>query len=262
MIRVGVGGWTYEPWRSTFYPAGLAHKRELEYASRKLTSIEINGTFYRTQTAASFAKWRDQTPDDFVFSVKAPRYATNRTVLAEAGDSIERFFASGLSELGAKLGPILWQFSAFKRFEPEDFARFLALLPPQLGERRLRHVLDVRHRSFATSEFVALARRHEAAVVFSDTDEFPSFADVTADFVYARLMRSVASEPTGYAEAALAAWAKRAKAWESGAEPDDLPRVGKPAGSKRVQPRDVFVYFISGAKERAPAGACALLSML
>jgi uncharacterized protein YecE (DUF72 family) len=262
MIRVGVGGWTYAPWRSTFYPEGLAHKRELEYASRKLTSIEINGTFYRTQTAASFAKWRDETPDDFVFSVKAPRYATNRSVLAEAGDSIERFFASGLAELGPKLGPILWQFSAFKRFEPEDFERFLQLLPPTLGERRLRHVLDVRHKSFANPEFVALARKHAAAIVFSDTDEFPSFADVTADFVYARLMRSVASEPTGYAAAALQAWANRAKTWQSGAEPDDLPRIGQPVDSKRAQARDVFVYVISGAKERAPAAACALLSMV
>ena len=262
MIRVGVGGWTYAPWRSIFYPEGLAHKRELEYASGKLTSIEINGTFYRTQTAASFAKWRDETPDDFVFSVKAPRYATNRSVLAEAGDSIERFFASGLAELGPKLGPILWQFSAFKRFEPEDFERFLQLLPPKLGERRMRHVLDVRHKSFANPEFAALVRKHEAAIVFSDTDEFPSFADVTADFVYARLMRSVAFEPTGYAPAALQAWAKRAKTWERGAEPDDLPRIGKPVDSKRAQSRDVFIYFISGAKERAPAAACALMSMI
>ncbi|MGH8664301.1 MAG: DUF72 domain-containing protein [Burkholderiales bacterium] len=262
MIRVGVGGWTYAPWRSNFYPEGLTHKRELEYASRKLTSIEINGTFYRTQSAASFAKWRDETPDDFVFSVKAPRYATNRALLAEAGDSVERFFTSGLAELGPKLGPILWQFSAFKRFEPEDFERFLALLPPQLGARRLRHVLDVRHKSFATTEFVALARRHQAAVVFSDTDEFPAFADVTADFVYARLMRSAASEPTGYSAAALNAWAQRAKTWESGWEPDDLPRIDAPAGGARAGARDVFVYFISGAKERAPAAACVLLSML
>jgi uncharacterized protein YecE (DUF72 family) len=261
MIRVGVGGWTYEPWRNNFYPKGLTHKRELEYASRQLTSIEINGTFYRTQSAASFAKWRDETPPDFVFSVKAPRYATNRAVLAEAEDSIQRFFTSGLAELGPKLGPILWQFSAFKRFEPADFERFLALLPERLGERRLRHVLDVRHRSFATSEFVALARRHQVAVVFSDTDEFPAFADVTADFDYARLMRSLASEPTGYSQAALAAWAQRAKTWESGAEPGDLPRVDQP-GAAQPGKRDVFVYFISGAKERAPAAACALMSML
>jgi uncharacterized protein YecE (DUF72 family) len=260
MIRVGVGGWTYEPWRGTFYPPGLVHKRELEYASGKLTSIEINGTFYRTQSAASFAKWRDETPADFVFSVKAPRYATNRAVLAEAGSSIERFFASGLSELGPKLGPILWQFSAYKRFEPEDFERFLALLPPTLGSHRLRHVLDVRHKSFATAEFVALARRCGAAVVFSDTDEFPAFADLTADCVYARLMRSAPEEPTGYTQPALQAWARRAKLWQEGAEPDDLPRIGERA--PHADARDVFLYFISGAKERAPAAACALLDML
>jgi uncharacterized protein YecE (DUF72 family) len=260
MIRVGVGGWTYEPWRKNFYPEGLAHKRELEYASRKLSSIEINGTFYRTQTAVSFAKWRDETPADFVFSVKASRYATNRTVLAEAGASIERFFASGIGELGGKLGPILWQFSAYKRFEPDDFARFLGLLPEKLDGLRLRHVLDVRHKSFATPEFVDLARRHRAGIVFSDTDEFPAIADVTADFVYARLMRSQASEPTGYSVDALQAWATRAKTWASGGEPGDLPRVGEPAPP--APQRDVFVYIISGAKERAPAGACALLSML
>jgi uncharacterized protein YecE (DUF72 family) len=260
MIRVGVGGWTYEPWRGTFYPEGLAHKRELEYASRKLSSIEINGTFYRTQTAASFAKWRDQTPDDFVFAVKAPRYATNRPVLAEAGESIERFMASGLAELDRKLGPILWQFSAYKRYEPDDFERFLALLPTRLGAMPLRHVLDVRHRSFATAQFVALARRHNVAIVFSDTDEFPSFADLTADFVYARLMRCVESEPNGYSGPALEAWARRARSWESGSEPGDLPRVDKPAAC--AARRDVFLYFISGAKERAPAAACALLSML
>lgn len=260
MIRVGVGGWTYEPWRKSFYPEGLAHKRELEYASRKLTSIEINGTFYRTQTPASFAKWRDETPDDFVFSVKAPRYATNRPVLAEAGDAIARFFASGLAELGPKLGPILWQFSPYKRFEPEDFARFLALLPARLGERRLRHALDVRHKSFLTPAFVRLAREHGVAIVFSDTDEFPALADVTADFVYGRLMRCVESEPSCYSQPALAAWAARVRTWAQGAEPADLPRVGEPDAPS--QPRDVFVYFIGGAKERAPAAACALLSIL
>ena len=260
MIRVGVGGWTYAPWRDNFYPKGLAQSRELEYASRKLSSIEINATFYRSQSAASFARWRDQTPEDFVFAVKAPRYATHRSVLAEAGDSIERFFAGGIGELGAKLGPILWQFSGFKRFEPDDFGRFLELLPPRLGAVALRHVLDVRHRSFATAEFVELARRHAVAVVFSDTDEFPAFADVTAGFVYARLMRTTAAEPTGYRPDDLAAWAERLKAWERGSEPQDLPRVCKPAA--HAAPRDVFAYFISGAKERAPAAACALMSML
>ena len=260
MIRVGVGGWTYEPWRGTFYPPGLAHKRELGYASGKLTSIEINGTFYRTQTPASFAKWRDETPQGFVFSVKASRYATNRSVLGEAGSSIERFCASGLAELGPKLGPILWQFSPYKRFEPHDFARFLALLPGELEGLRLRHALDVRHESFACPEFVELARSHGAAIVYSDTDEYPAIADVTADFVYARLMRSVAEEPAGYSQPALEAWAKRVERWHKGAEPDDLPRIG--AAAKKAKARDVFVYFISGAKERAPAGACALLDLV
>lgn len=260
MIRVGVGGWTYAPWRDNFYPKGLPQSRELEYASRRLGSIEINATFYRTQSAASFAKWRDQTPEDFVFAVKAPRYATHRSVLAEAGDSIERFVAGGLGELGPKLGPILWQFSGYKRFEPQDFERFLELLPRRLGAHTLRHVLDVRHRSFATPEFVELARRHAVATAFSDTEEFPSFADVTADFVYARLMRTVAAEPTGYSGAGLAAWAQRVNAWERGSEPADLPRVGEARSSS--SPREVFVYFISGAKERAPAAACALMSML
>jgi uncharacterized protein YecE (DUF72 family) len=260
MIRVGVGGWTYEPWRGSFYPAGLPHARELEYASRKLTSIEINGTFYRTQTPASFAKWRDATPDDFVFSVKAHRYTTNQKVLAQAGDSIQRFLGSGIAELGRKLGPILWQFSEYKRFEPEDFEAFLGLLPKSVGALPLRHALDVRHKSFACAEFVALARRYGAAIVFSDTDDYPSFANVSGDFVYARLMRCEASEPTGYARSALKAWTRRLRAWESGAEPDDLPRVDTAAAP--VKPRDVFVYFINGAKERAPAAACALLSML
>ena len=260
MIRVGIGGWTYEPWRGSFFPADLPRARELEYASRKLTTIEINGTFYRTQSAASFARWRDATPDGFVFSVKAHRYATSQKVLAQAGDAIRHFVGSGIAELGPKLGPILWQFSEYKRFEPGDFEAFLELLPRSVGGIALRHALDVRHKSFACAEFVALARRYGAAIVFSDTDEYPSFADLSGDFVYARLMRCEASQPTGYSAEALERWARRARAWESGAEPDDLPRVG--ASPAPAKPRDVFVYFISGAKERAPAAACALLSRL
>ncbi len=259
-IRVGIGGWTYEPWRSTFYPRELAHKNELEYASRQVTTIEINGTYYRLQTPASFAKWRDATPDDFVFAVKAPRYATNRKVLGEAGKSIELFLNSGLAELGEKLGPVLWQFAPTKQFDPVDFERFLSLLPTRAGGLPLRHVLDVRHESFMTAEFLALARSYGVAAVFADTDEYPSFADVTADFVYARLMRSAASVKTGYSPKALTSWAERARIWARGGEPADLPRVDK-AGAKSM-PRDVFIYFISGAKERAPAAACALLSRL
>ena len=263
-IRVGIGGWTYEPWRANFYPADLPQKRELEYASRQVNSIEINGTYYRTQTPASFAKWRDETPDDFVFSVKASRYATNRKVLADAGESIGRFMGSGLAELGDKLGPILWQFMPTKQFEADDFGEFLRLLPNKLGKRTLRHVLDVRHESFMAPEFLALARRYKTAAVFTDSEDYPSFADTTADFVYARLMRCEAKIETGYSGKALAAWAKRAVTWAKGGAPDDLPRVeAADAESKSdAKPRDVFVYFINGAKERAPAAACALRSRL
>jgi len=264
-IRAGMGGWNYAPWRNNFYPADLAQKRELAFASRQVSTIEINATYYRTQSAASFARWRDETPDDFVFSVKASRYATNRSVLAEAGPSIEHFFASGVTALGAKLGPIVWQFAPTKRFDADDFGRFLALLPAEAGGRRVRHALDVRHPSFAVPELAALARSHGAAIVFSDSDDYPSFAAATADFVYARLMRTVPHEPAGYPPAALDQWADRARLWAQGGEPADLPRIEPaPSGSSRhpSSPRDVFAYFISGAKERAPAAACALISRL
>jgi uncharacterized protein YecE (DUF72 family) len=261
-ICVGVGGWTFEPWRDNFYPKGLAQKRELEYASRHVTSIEVNGTFYRNQSAASFAKWRDETPDDFVFSLKAVRYATERKVLAEAGKWIEGFLGSGLAELGQKLGPISWQFPPSKRFEPEDFEAFLKLLPNAAKGVPLRHVLEVRHKSFMVEEYLDLARRYGMTTVFTDSPKYPSFADVTGDFVYARLMQSQASEPTGYTEKDLQAWAARAKAWAEGSEPDDLPKAGKSPAAKRGQPRDVFVYFINGAKERAPHAAQALLALL
>jgi uncharacterized protein YecE (DUF72 family) len=259
-IRVGIGGWTYEPWRETFYPQDLAQKRELEYASRQVTAIEINGTFYRTQKPETFRNWREETPDDFIFSVKAPRYATNRKILAEAGVSIERFMESGLTELGNKLGPILWQFAPTKRFERDDFAAFLELLPSDAGGRSLRHVLDVRHESFMHPDFVALMRRYGMATVFTDSEDYPSFADVSANFLYARLMRADASIETGYDEVALDAWAKRARSWAEGGEPADLPRLTD-EGAKRT-PRDVFVYMINGAKERAPAAARRLLSLL
>jgi uncharacterized protein YecE (DUF72 family) len=255
-IRVGVGGWTYEPWRNNFYPEGLAHSRELEYASRQLSAIEINGTYYSTQKPASFAKWRDETPEDFVFSMKASRYSTNRRVLAEAGESITRFVDSGISELGHKLGPIVWQFMPTKRFEPDDFEAFLALLPKEVNGLALRHVMDVRHESFKTPEYVKLARRHKVATVFTDSDDYPSFADLTADFVYARLMRADAKLKTGYGAKALDEWAQRLERWAEGGEPEDLPRVDDAAPAKKA--RDVFVYFISAAKERNPAAAMAL----
>jgi uncharacterized protein YecE (DUF72 family) len=215
-IRVGVGGWVYEPWRDNFYPAGLAHTRELEYLSRRVSAIEINATYYRTQSAASFAKWRDATPDDFVFAVKATRYATNRRVLGEAGESIERFVASGLAELGPKLGPIVWQFATTKAFDGDDFAAFLKLLPARVGALPLRHVMEVRHPSFMAPEYIALARRHGVATVFADSDDYPSFADVTGDFIYARLQKGVDSIPTAYPSKELNAWAKRLRLWAQG----------------------------------------------
>jgi uncharacterized protein YecE (DUF72 family) len=257
---VGIGGWTYEPWRKNFYPEGLAHARELEYASRHVTAIEINGTFYRTQKPESFARWREETPEDFVFCVKAPRYATVRKVLAEAHEAIERFVASGLAQLGPKLGAILWQFAPTKRFDPEDFEVFLKLLPREIGGIRARHALEPRHQSFRTPEFVKLVRRYDAAIVFTDSDEYPVIGDVTSDFVYARLVRSEAEVETGYAGVALDAWAKVARTFARGSEPKEFARVDGAAAPAKA--RDVFVFFINGAKERAPAAAEALLQRL
>jgi uncharacterized protein YecE (DUF72 family) len=258
-IRVGVGGWNYEPWRDNFYPAGWPHARELEYASRKLTVIEINSTYHGTQKRASFAKWRDETPPGFVFSVKASRYATNRAALADAGESIERFVSSGIAELGDKLGPLLWQFMPTKRFDESDFDAFLKLLPDRVEGVPVRHAIEVRHASFRCPEYLALARRHGVATVFTDSDEYPTFADLSGDFVYARLMRGRSELPTCYAPHELDAIAACAKVWAAGGEPDALPRVEPPIDGK---PRDVFLFFISRAKERAPAGAVALIERL
>jgi uncharacterized protein YecE (DUF72 family) len=261
VIRVGIGGWTYEPWRGVFYPPGLPHARELHYASRRLTSIEINGTFYRTQKPDSFRRWAAETPDDFVFSVKAPRYATYRPRLAEAGPAIERFFASGVSELGDKLGPVLWQLPPNKRFDEADLAAFLELLPRRLNGRPIRHAVEPRHRSFVEPRFVALLRRAGIAVVFGDSDVHPSIADLTGDFVYARLQRATEREPSGYSSADLDRWAARLRIWAAGDEPDDLPRILPPMTAART-PRPCFVHMIDGDKVRAPAAAMALLDRL
>lgn len=241
-IRVGIGGWTYEPWRGSFYPEGLAHARELQHASRRLTAIEVNGTYYSTFKPPTFRKWHDETPDGFVFSLKANRFAINRKVLGAAGDSVARFVDSGLEELRAKLGPIVWQFMPTKAFEAEDFEAFLALLPKKAGSRTLQHVMDVRHPSFLCEAYRALAAKYRVSTVFTDAEKFPSFEEPEGPVAYARLMRAEPAHPAGYAPRALDAWAERAKGW---------------AGE-----RPTFVYFINGAKERAPAAAQALLQRL
>lgn len=243
-IRTGIGGWTFEPWRGgNFYPEGLPHSRELAWASRQLPAIEINGTFYGSQKPATFARWRDETPGGFMFSLKASRYCTHRRVLAEAGESVARFIGSGITELGEKLGPVLWQFMPTTEFDAHDFAAFLALLPQRQDGIVLRHALEVRHASFQNPAFVALARQHGCAIVFTDSDKFPSIDEKTADFTYARLLMASAGEPIGYDAPALDHWAETARGWGDGQ-------------------RDVFVYFINGAKERAPAAAGALLGRL
>jgi uncharacterized protein YecE (DUF72 family) len=244
-IRVGIGGWVYPPWRGgAFYPKGLPQARELGHASRQVTAIEINGTFYGAQKPASFRRWHDDTPADFVFSVKGPRFATHRSDLAAAGPSIERFFASGVLELRDKLGPILWQFAPWSSFDEAAFGAFLQLLPDRLEDRAIRHVVEIRHHSFASPAFMDLLRRHQVAVALVDDDNRLVFEGRTADFVYARLRRCAEAEPTGYSPEALDDWADRFRR-ESG---------------QGVQ--ECFVYFINGAKVRAPAAAQALLQRL
>lgn len=258
-IRVGIGGWVYPPWRGTFYPPGLAQRLELEYASSHLSAIEINGTYYRTQPPATYAKWRDATPEGFVFSAKAPRRITQARRLAGTGAQVEDFIG-GIATLGDKLGPLVWQFDAGRRLDGEDFAAFLDLLPKKAGSRPLRHVLDVRDEAFITPDLLALARSHGMGTVFSESDRYPSFADITSDLVYARLMASRSSEPCGYPAAELDAWARRARIWQAGGDPQELPHVDPTPAPK--QPREVFVFFIAAAKERNPAAAMALLQRL
>lgn len=256
-IRIGIGGWTYEPWRGTFFPDKWPHKRELEYASRQLTAIEVNGTYYSTFKPQSFAGWRDTAPDGFVFTVKASRYCTNRKVLAEAGESVERFVGQGLVELGDKLGPILWQFMATKRFDPDDFGAFLKLLPARHDGVVLRHAIQVRHDSFHVPEFVAMCASAGVTIVYADSGDYPALADVTGPFVYARLEQSAEDVATGYTPAALDRWAATVRTWEAGGRPDGLPYVTEAAPV--ATPRETFVFFISGAKVRAPQGAMALI---
>ena len=260
MIRVGIGGWTYEPWRGLFYPDELAQSKELFHASRHVTSIEVNGTFYSTFKPKTFRKWHDETPDDFIFSLKAPRFAVNRRVLGDAGPSISRFLESGITELKSKLGPILWQFAATKKYDRIDLKEFLALLPKKVDGQKLRHVLEVRHDTFLCEEFVAQARAAKVAVVVADSKKYPLLPDVTADFIYLRLQNSKPRIKSGYRGEDLKHWARLAKTWEQGSEPKELERVG--SKSAPAKPRDVFVYFIAGAKERNPGAAQAMLKLL
>lgn len=258
-IRVGVGGWTYAPWRQTFYPAGLPQKDELRHAASVLTAIEVNGTFYRSQKPETFAAWRDAAPEDFVYTLKAPRYATNRKALGEAGESVERFVTGGIVELGDKLGPILWQLAETKRFDPDEMSAFLGLLPPSVGGRPLRHAIELRHDSFRTPDMVALARKHRVAIVWAVDSRFPEIADITADFGYLRLMGTVEGEPLGYDEASLDRHADRLRALAAGTPPDGPDLLSKPAGNG---PLDVFCFVISGHKASNPAAARALIDRL
>jgi uncharacterized protein YecE (DUF72 family) len=258
-IRTGIGGWTFEPWRGVFYPDTLKQKDELTYMSSKLASIEINGTYYSTFKPDSWKKWRDETPDDFVFTVKGSRFTTNRKVLSEAGPSLEKFMGQGLSELGDKLGPIFWQFANTKKFDPDDFEAFLTLLPKTLGGRRLRHAVEVRHDSFCTPEFPALLRKHGIACVYAKHQTYPEIADVTADFVYARLQTGSDDCETAYPADELDQWAGLLKIWAGGGGgvPTDLPLVD-PGHKPPTAPRDVFAFIIHEGKVRAPHGAVAL----
>jgi uncharacterized protein YecE (DUF72 family) len=260
-ILVGIGGWQYAPWRGSFYPKGLPQKEELAHASRQLSLIEINSSYYRTPSRSSFTAWQAATPPGFVFSIKAPRSIVQQRMLRHTEVAVTEFLQSGLAEMGDKLGPIVWQFGPYKSFDPEDLPGFLALLPRTLDGLPLRHVLEVRHASFLNPAFLALIREHGVSVVGTDSDEHPSFFDVSGELVYLRLMRGLSEEPAGYSPQALADWQQHAHRWASGEEPAGLPRIeGAPPAAAMARP--VYVLFINGAKERAPAAAQALLQRL
>lgn len=283
-IRIGISGWTYRPWRGKFYPPDLKQKRELAYAAERFGSIEVNGTFYRLQRPETFADWFEQTPDDFVFALKAPRFITHVKRLRDIEAPLANFFASGPLRLGKKLGPLLWQFAANLRFDPERFEAFLAMLPRDTqaaaalarahdsrvsgrtwletdAKRALRHAVEIRHESFCTQEFIAMLRHHKVALVCADTPQWPRLMDVTADFVYCRLHGAEELYASGYDAPALDQWARRISAWAQGREPDEANRV-LPAVAQRRGGRDVYVYFDNDAKVRAPVDAEALTRRL
>jgi uncharacterized protein YecE (DUF72 family) len=238
-IRVGVGGWTFEPWRGVFYPEGLSQKRELEHASRAMTSIEINGTYYSTFKTDSWKKWRDETPDDFVFALKASRFCTNRKILASAEESVDRFLSQGITELGTKLGPINWQLAGTKKLEAEDIDAFLKLLPKEKDGLPLHHALEVRHASFVSPDFYEVASKHGVGIIYADDATFPQIDQATAGFTYARIMTSKEELEEGYTEEELESLVQQARTW--------------------AERGDVYLYFISGAKIRNPAAAQALI---
>ncbi|AQR74694.1 DUF72 domain-containing protein [Sphingomonas sp. LM7] len=259
-IRIGIGGWTFEPWRGTFYPEGLVQKKELEYASQQLSAIEINGTYYSSFKPATFEGWAKTVPEGFVFTVKGSRFCTNRKILAEAGESVQRFVSQGLVELGDKLGPLFWQFMATKKFDAEDFRAFLALLPREEAGVKLRHAIQVRHDSFHVPEFVAMCREADVAIVYADSPQYPAIADITGDFIYARLEAGEDDNPLCYPEADFPRWTQAAEVWAAGGRPDGLPYVETKTPPK--QPRETFVFFIHGGKVRAPAAAQELIRRL
>jgi uncharacterized protein YecE (DUF72 family) len=257
-IRCGIGGWTFEPWRGVFYPDGLRQADELNYAASHLTAIEINGTYYSSFKPDSWAKWRAATPDGFKFAVKASRFATNRKVLADGAESMERFLNQGLSELGDRLGPILWQFANSKKFDADDFEGFLKLLPAKQDGLPLAHVLEVRHPTFQDPAFIALARKYGATVCLADHFIYPMIADVTGDVVYARLQTGSDEVATAYTPADLDLWAGRLKTYASGGRPGDLT-AADPGSDAPKTARDVYAFFIHEGKVRAPAAAMAMI---
>jgi len=260
-IRAGIGGWTFEPWRGVFYPAGLKQADELAYAASKLTAIEINGTYYSSFKPDSWAKWRAATPDGFKFAVKASRFCTNRKILGEMGESMGRFLGQGLSELGDRLGPILWQFANTKRFDHDDFEAFLKLLPKSQDGLPLAHVVEPRHASFMTPEFIALVRKYGVTVCLADHFDYPLIPDVTGDVVYARLQTGSDDIATAYSPADLDLWTGRLRTYAEGDLPADLPAVA-PAAPAPSTPRDVYAFVIHEGKVRAPAAAMAIIQRL
>lgn len=285
-IRIGISGWRYAPWRGVFYPEGLPQRRELEYASRALPTIEINGSFYSLQSPRSWSSWREQTPAGFVFAVKGPRYITHTLRLRDTGPALANFLASGVLLLGRKLGPMLWQLPPTLKYDRTLLEDFLGSLPrdshqalalarrretrrmkgrtalPELPRFRLRHALEIRHDSFIDPEFIALLRRQRVALVIADSaGRYPLLEDLTADFTYLRLHGDQELYVSGYSKQALAHWAKRIRHWADG-QASPSSRLASEVPAKRFKRRDVYVYFDNDAKVHAPFDALALAERL